>query len=517
MMRAIPSTTAVEAPIVDGPTLRMLCWVALSGVVAALLLPLTQALAGQQDADGLLTALISTRRLTWYFWEQDRFLNLLPALAKAFRDPETNLHAQVFLRAWSTYLSPLAILVFFTSSTRTLVVTIALANAMLIASLSFYGWFNLYVQHNPFGASLVLFALAWLVSARPAWWRVVAAAALCWLAYATNLALLVFTGPFLFLLMVCRRQGRARLFWFGVLNGAAILGAVVHARRMKLRTTQFGMDPSLDALVQAAARLHEHVNVPAALLIGGVFLLCATTLSRGGGQRRMLLRDLSAPALAAIVMAAALSMAVWVRMNDFNLRYFLTAAIALATVMAYVIVLRLMQAGMSTLHAAAGLLVAYASLVLGPMGGFTHGWRELVRHDHRSESRAVAEAAMDAQATMIIGDFWEVWPAVYETQRQRFGAGDRLPIFGAAERASPLGREFRARAGDGSEQRALCFFTTTEACLDEVQWRLHLPPDEQVLPMGVRTVTVNGRPMLDIGFRLAPLGNAGPAFSGTRR
>jgi hypothetical protein len=479
----------------------MLFWVFLSGVPAALLLPLTHALAAQQDADGLLTALISTRRLTWYFWEQDRFLNLIPALAKPFHDPAINLHVQLFLRAWTTYLSPLAILVFFTRSTRTLVLGIALTNAILIAGMSFYGWFNLYVQHNPFGTSLVLFAVAHLVASRPSLMRWSAAGALCWLAYATNLALLVFTGPFLLLLLIFRQASRPCLFWFGVANGAAILAAVAHSTRIKVARTKFGVEPSVDAFAQAMHVVGEQVNAPAVLLVMAVCLLCIATLRMPADDKRTLLRDLSAPVASAALSVVVLSMTVWVRMNEFNIRYYLTAGIVLATVMAYLIVLRLMQAGMSR-YLGGMVAIAYGALLFGPLGGFTGNFRELARADRQAQSVAVAQAAMNAGTTMIIGSFWDVWPAVFEIQGLRRDRNSPVPIYGGAERGSPLGREFRASAIDGREQRALCFFASVEACLAETHLRLHLTVEERLEPTTVRSVTLAGKPMLDIGFRL---------------
>ena len=84
----------------------------LSGIVAGAILPLTHALAGYQDGDGILTSLISTQKLTWYVWGQDRLLNFIPALASPFSDVETNLRVQVFLRSFFAYLAPLGILVF---------------------------------------------------------------------------------------------------------------------------------------------------------------------------------------------------------------------------------------------------------------------------------------------------------------------------------------------------------------------------------------------------------------------
>jgi len=505
-MPVIFMNTSPDARDENARLARMLFWVLLSGVAAGLILPLTYALAGRQDGDGMLTALISTRRLTWYFWEQDRFLNLIPALTKVFKAPDTNLHAQVFLRACMTYLSPLAILVFFTRSTRTLLLSIAIANIVLIASLPFYGWFNLYVQHNPFGISLVLFALAYLLmspSSPLSVLRLLVAGLLCLLAYATNFALLVFTGPLLFLLMVFRPEARRRLFGFGVLNAAAIVGAFLHSKSMKMQVTQFGVAPSLDSLQQATDVLYKLLNVPVFLSLLALTLICLATLSLAREHRRSLVLGLSVPLISALVMALALSMSVWVKMNGFNVRYFLTAEIAVATVMAYLIAMRLEQAQLGAIRLGLMLVSIYAVLVFGPMGGITDTYKELISEDRRVQSKAIAQAAVETRSTVIAGDFWDVWPVVYETQRLRADQQSPLPIFGAAERASALGKEFRKQAEGGAEQGMLCFLPTVDACTTEIRKRLQLMPQIRFEIGAVKTVTLADKQMLDIRFRLS--------------
>ena len=482
---------------------RMLFWVLLSGIAAGLILPLTYALAGRQDGDGLLTALISTRKLTWYFWEQDRFLNLIPALTAGFENPGTNLHVQVLLRACFTYLSPLAILVFFTRSARTLLLSIALANIMLVASLGHYGWFNLYVQHNPFGTSMVLFALAYLLMAHLSVLRLLVIGLLCLLAYATNFALLIFTGPLLFILMVAKPEARGRLFGFGLINATAIVGAFLHSKSMNMNVTQFGVVPSLESLQQATNVLYELLNVPAFLSLLVLTLICTATLSLTREQRRTFLLELSAPLISALVMVLVLSVTIWVKMNGFNVRYFLTGEIAVAAVMAYVVALRLEQTNLGDKRTALLIVAIFAMLVFGPMGGFTKTYKELISEDRRLQSKAIARAAVDARSTVIAGDFWDVWPVVYETQRLRAREAQPLPVFGAAVRASALSEQFRALAERSPEQSMLCFLPAVDACLTEVRNQLRLSQNIRFETGAVKTVTLAGKPMLDIRFRLS--------------
>jgi hypothetical protein len=335
--------------------------------------------------------------------------------------------------------------------------------------------------------------------------KLLVASVLVLLAYATNFALLVFTGPLLFLLMVFRKEDRARIFQFGLLNGAAIVAAYVHSKRMKLHATQFGVAPSLDALEQAGTILHKLLNVPVVVALLVLTVICLLRLPLAGERRRTLLLGLSAPVISALMMAVVLSMTVWVQINGFNVRYFLTAEIALATVMAYVLVSHLEYTGVGNLRAGATLVAIYVLLLLGPMGGFTDSYQELISEDRRVQSKVIAKAAVEARSTVIVGDFWDVWPVVYETQRLRHDDARPLPIFGAAQRASMLGREFRALAGTGAEQHALCFLPTADACMVEVRDRLQIAPDTRVETLSVAPLTLADKPMLNIGFRLAPV------------
>lgn len=190
----------------------------LSGVIAGAILPLTQALAGFQDGDGILTSLMSTQKLTWYFWGQDRLLNFIPALASPFTDVETNLRVQVFFRSMFAYLSPLGILIFFNRSPKFLLVAIAITNIILLACLSQYAQFNFYVQHNTFGTSLVMLASAYALtySGLPKAAIAVIALFVCSVAYATNYALLTYAIPVIFLLGVLRWPAWKRYLSFSL-------------------------------------------------------------------------------------------------------------------------------------------------------------------------------------------------------------------------------------------------------------------------------------------------------------
>ena len=205
-----------------------------SALLAGLLFPLTGSLAGTQDGDGVLTALISTQQLTWYFWGQDRLLNIFPAIAAPIQDVEWNLHFQIFLRSLCAYLAPLGVLVFIQRSPRVIAAAVAVTNIILIVSMSQYAQFNVYVQHNTFGISLVLFAISYLVfwSTLPVLASGVLVLLICSLAYGTNYALLMYSIPAIVGFGMLRYREWRRFVGFLAINCVAVLIAKFHAQEI---------------------------------------------------------------------------------------------------------------------------------------------------------------------------------------------------------------------------------------------------------------------------------------------
>jgi hypothetical protein len=213
-----------------------------AAVLAAVAYPLSARLAGMQDADGILTAYMSTQELTWYFWRQDRFLNLLPALAWPIGDVAWNLRAQIFLRAFFAFLAPLGVLYMLRPSARFLLLATVVASALLTLLLSPFADFNLYVHHIPVGASMVLFAVSAMAFHRrdrgSLWFA--AALAIAFLAYATNIALLLLSFPLLAIAFVLTVMPRRDAAAFAALNAFAVVLAFAHAHRFGEAQTSFG-------------------------------------------------------------------------------------------------------------------------------------------------------------------------------------------------------------------------------------------------------------------------------------
>lgn len=452
-------------------------WLLLCAALAGLLFPLTARLAGMQDGDGLLTSIISTDKLTWYFWGQDRFLNFIPGLASVVQDSDLNLRTQLFLRAFFAYLAPFGILVFFARSPRLMLLGVAITNAILVLCLNSYGLFNLYVQHNPFGTSLVLFGVAFLLLSARGWWRWplgLLCFLACFLAYATNFALLLFSLPFLFFLLILRPQQRRELGIFAAMNALAIGMAFAHSRMFGERSTNFSAAPSLDAVLSAGMTVAQNVAFVPLLLIFLVTVYCLRQV------RLPCKRELAALALTACMIVVALANTAWVQSNAFNIRYFLTALILLATATGLVVSTFLLQLGLLSRHVCALMLLCGGVLLAG-LHGFDRNYSELIHSRWRAPAKAVTAVALRDQASLIIGDFWDVWPVVYEVHRQRSTAHNQVkPVFGATFRGHPMSGALIAATVDKGPQTALCLMATAAACVDQARTFAQIPADIRI-------------------------------------
>lgn len=471
-------------------------WLLLSAVLAGLLFPLTTRLAGLQDGDGLLTSIMSTDKLTWYFWGQDRFLNFIPGLTSVVQDSDLNLRAQLFLRAFFAYLAPLGILVFFKRSPRFLLLAVAISNTILVLCLGPYGLFSLYAQHNPAGTSLVLFGLAWPLLPARRRWRLALVLLLCFLAYAVNIALLIFSVPLLFFLLLLRPQQRNELIAFSTINLLAIGLAFAHSRIFGERSTVFSATPSLDGTLSAYLVLAQSIAPLCALLILLITWYCLRHARLTGKL------ELAALTLTAAMMVVVLANTTWVQNSEFNLRYFMTALILLATVASVIVSSFLLQLELKLRHLSALMLLCAGALLAG-LHGFDRNYSELIQPHWRTPAKAVAALAVRDHAGLIIGDFWDVWPVVYEVHRQPSAAQNRAePIFGATFRSHPMLPNILATTLDKGPQTALCLMRTASACVDQLRTFVQIPTGIKITVTQQETVQIGSQNWLRLRLRL---------------
>lgn len=469
------------------PVVTLLC---LFAVVAGLLLPMTATLAGTQDGDGALTSLISTQKLTWYFWGQDRLLNLLPALAAPFRDPETNLHVQVFLRAALSFLSPLGVICLFRGGVRKSLAIVALSQCVMALALSPYGAFNMWVQHNPCGTSLVLFALAvWFAQAGGVWRGGIGFLVL-FLAYAVNIALVLWSLPFLALGIVFGIRDRRWLLGFVAANVGALALAWMHGHWFGESATRFAVHPSLDAILAGYRSLSAEVDIR--IMLGLFAIALAAGIYRRSRETTMAL----CVAMGMVVAVGAISCLDWLQTNVFNIRYFLTFITVFVSCCVYVVLKALPDRVLRPAPQAALATVLGAVMFFVGMGGLSATPLALMDARWRAPAETAAQVAIDAHASLIVGDFWDVWPAVMDARSDLRDQGRfDEPLYGAAFRGHVLRKKMNGLFDRHPEGvLALCLEAVVSECGPVATANAQLSPAVVADGASSRKVSVGGKP-----------------------
>jgi hypothetical protein len=281
------------------------------------------------DADSLMPAIMSAQRLTWYYWDQDRFGNLLPFLASPFRPISLNLHFQIWLRHVCAFLSAAFVLEVVGDRDHWYERFFAAVVVLLIAGHFFFLPFSGAALAQPISFA-VFVAGVWLSRApgeRPLlrWARTLAVVAIFWVAFFVNISLIAFAVP-LVLALWGLADGRSGPLSFGsgrlaVLAAAA--GAWIHSRFFLPRTPST-LDPAWSSLNDAASAMLSEVNLLTLVLL----LLGAGAIAAAGAciHRRSLtlvvpLEHWLAPCIV-ILSVALYANSAWVRQNGNASRYY---------------------------------------------------------------------------------------------------------------------------------------------------------------------------------------------------
>lgn len=464
----------------------MLC---VFGIAAGLMLPMSVRLSGTQDADGVLTALISTQRLTWYFWGQNRLLNLLPALAMPFHDPEVNLRVQIFLRAALAFLSPLGVLSIFSGSWRHALLIMLLSQCLLAFALSPYGAFNFWVQHNPCGTSLVLFAVATWICNGQGVWRWLAGFVVLFVAYAVNLAMVLWSIPFLLVAMLFGVRSRLWLCRLAGLNFSAVLAAWVHGQVFGEASTKFTVHLSYRAVIAGYHSLFAEID-GRLLAVALVIALAVALLSR---SRESLLA--SVIALGMIVAVGAISCLTWLQLNAYDIRYFLTFLTVFATCCAYIVVTALPRRALTLPAQVMASLLLGLAIFATALQGLSTTPEAVIDPRWRAPSELAARAAIDAHADLIVGDFWDVWPAVLDARSELYRAGQgSQPMYGIAFRSHVLRKRFDALfAAHPEGVLALCLQPSVGDCVNTANFFGQLARPVVADGSSIRPLTLSGK------------------------
>ena len=376
-----------------------------------------------QHADSLLTVLISTQRWTPFFWGQDRFGMLVPLVAMPVRDPMANLLLQGWLMTVAALLAPLVVARFLVRRAGGWMAIGALTGALFLLIATPAVQFDWMVT-QPYGLSIVLgFAALVVADDRDGHAAAITSLVLLTLASWVNI------GVFVMLAIAAAIGGSKPIRLVALATSGAALASLAARYLASAHTITALASPRqwLDGWRQLLAGLWGVTTVPmAAIALAAGAVAAAGWLWRTGS---LPWRPMAAILAMAVGTWLVLGTSLWVGMNRYAFRYMYPTLmiVGVGVSMMFVAVL-----GKRTNALPAAALTALAAIAIFRYGSPSVGRIERGFDDRFGRQTA---AVLRSGATVIAGDYWRVWPAVFHVNLTLAKTHVHARVFGLAYRS----------------------------------------------------------------------------------
>lgn len=414
--------------------------------------------------DSLIPVMISLQEWTPYSWEQNRLGSLMPLIALPFRHPLDNLLVQHFA-CITLSLAAFFLLPRYAFRERGWSIAGVVGASLFLAfTPEFYRSENLNPQ-MPWWNSLALGVGGLLLTESPrAARRVVPGIFLlalsCWLNTGMPVALGILVAARTWVEAGRSANGfRARLrkAWTELdLRQVAILGGVFGAGASASMTfspiRDTGMNPMWPHLWPSSwaklaattwgdltrdATVPWPVVLPTGAVLGTLWLLTWP----GGAARGPVLRAAAVLGITGVVSGLAIGSTEWVRQNEWSSRYALVPVMLMQASLCLLLVGPLLvgtSGRLRTLVSRAGM-VAVPGVALGMYGPPSISG---VKADLDRTLGTMTADILSAECTHVLGNFWDVWPAVYHANLTLAERGEARVVWGIAHRAEPARRHW---------------------------------------------------------------------------
>lgn len=421
-------------------------------------------------ADAVLQSVMSVQDVRWFFWGQNRFASVVPALLHPIADPAVNLFACQLVNALSFYgllLLLAAVAVPVLTDRRgwqpALAAFLVLATAaqLVIEPLPLY---FMALDAQPYALSWLLGLGSFLLWRPGSWWRLVASGGLAFLAIGLNPSVALGVAILAVGRMIRRREWiRWPAFGLLWLSGLAIwmviagryppvTGPIVYGDSdyysFQLELLTGGAGRSGGAIVDA---FRPTVTVLLAVVSAGSLFVVAARV------RTALLVRMGLLAAFAAGYWVLFTGNVWVAANGWGVRYFFPVLVIVLIVLAAPI-----AAALLALRVADAVPVAVAGTVcalscLGPQ-------TPLSQSPVLSQVDPTAAYARAEGIHYVAGSYWYAWPVLHQLlvdgRTSAFAAALRSDGDPAAYRG-PLDQDLAA----GRRPRAVCVNDSADSCV----------------------------------------------------
>ncbi len=441
------------------------------------------------DADTILMALMSTQKLTLFYWGQNRYANVLPLLFSPIADLWWNLAAHLWAQA-ATYLLMLEAMADVLcqlhdqppTRTRRLLL-FGLLVALPLELLRPFALYQFAVSAQPYALSLLL--LLWAAGAwrrrvvRRAWVLPCAVGVVAAIGVNPALVLIVLT----FLALQAWR-GEARP-WLGfallVLAAFAVWTALslTYPLHGPSSYTQLALQTWPTALSQSATDLRNNAIFPRYFVLAAALLGLVTWACQPPPLPRALRQALGVAIVAGVGWWLFFLANRWVQDNGSPFRYFMPLLFAplVALAAGYWHVLAARPGRWPSRLVVALCALAFTAFAVRP-------WLPLARYGVFAAAAEPVRIARAHRIRYFAGDYWLVWPAIFTLR----AAGE--PAFGVFSRGSVMRAEvaqaIRASQRRGAEPLVACVHTSVPQCQEQLReatgldWRLAEVPSDGV-------------------------------------
>jgi hypothetical protein len=378
-----------------------------------------------QSADSILTVLISLQRWTPFFWGQDRFGMLTPLLAAGIHHPLANMLFQGWLTCSAALLVPY-LLSWYLSCPNWFAVGSA-ANALMISMFSQEFLFDWFVT-QPYAMSMCLALCALVVNQQTGPVRTFASIVLLALAHWVNLGVIMVIGPLIIL------RGRHVVHALVHASVGTAAGFLIKGLSTAPPTTTEILSPAAwpAGWMELARTLSTRLAHPRAMAIVVIIALGSAALATSSGWSYKYRTPAVITITVAILHWLIIGVFRHVQLNVYYPRYVLPsvilAIVSIALMMAWVFDLSAVAHRRASLMTTGLLSIA---LVL------TFGMPSVARLNRVLDERfgQMTPVVITAGATVIVGDYWTVWPAVFHANLSLARHGIHSSVFGFTHRS----------------------------------------------------------------------------------
>jgi hypothetical protein len=434
-------------------------------------------LHGFHRADSFIPVFSGLYRWTPFFWEQNRFGQLIPLLSLPIDSPFANLLFQVGLRLFAVTGS-------FFLLARTVVprpywpAAGALTLALWIGCQEIEA--HAFMQMQPTGQAVALGLAGLLLLESRSRWRL-AGLGLLLLAFWISLTALFWLFP----LALARRRTPLVLSAVALSFGASLLFSRLSSYR---RATSFSAADLGDwplAWRTLAEKSVDYVSLP--LVLAGLGLLIAALVLRRRLAGSLALRAGLSLLAAGLGELIVMGTTYWAKHNGWSIRYVAVELLVLGMLAPALALILLLEGRPERWHRAANALgLAALLLVTALRYGPPSPTRARAALDRFGES---TDEILASGSTHLLGGYFRTWPAAFHANVVRWERGETTPVWVISLRSGPTERLWRRRDWSGAR---IAVLRGDEAEAEQMRQRYGLP--ELVFYKAGPDLAVSSRP-----------------------